>query len=1134
MNNPDQFAENLARGMQSFLGHTVGKWRWLAGSCFILIKLMFYFFPICPHHVVYNHWNYVHLVFGIIFLFLFRQRGWFDRSHHGIIRKRISCPLLRQTLQKGQRDTDRSYFIKISLEMYWELGCACVLTHCLVAVVVLRWFSQRRRKLIGQRPSNLPRSLLLAGKSFVMNVVLGISGLVTQPVRGEWPPCLSVMSVVLTSQASSPSLSVVSDPPVSLWWVSSSHLRPRHPACPWWVTPLSLCDECRPHISGLVIQPVRGEWPPCLSVMSVVLTSPASSPSLSVVSDAPVSLWWVSSSHLRPRHPACPWWVTPLSLCDECRPHISGLVTQPVRGEWRPCLSVMSVVLTSQASSPSLSVVSDPPVSLWWVSSSHLRPRHPACPWWVTPLSLCDECRPHISGLVTQPVRGEWPPCLSVMSVVLTSPASSPSLSVVSDPPVSLWWVSSSHLRPRHPACPWWVTPLSLCDECRPHISGLVTQPVRGEWPPCLSVMSVVLTSPASSPSLSVVSDPPVSLWWVSSSGLVTQPVRGEWPPCLSVMSVVLTSPASSPSLSVVSDAPVSLWWVSSSHLRPRHPACPWWVTPLSLCDECRPHISGLVIQPVRGEWPPCLSVMSVVLTSPASSPSLSVVSDAPVSLWWVSSSHLRPRHPACPWWVTPLSLCDECRPHISGLVTQPVRGEWPPCLSVMSVVLTSPASSPSLSVVSDPPVSLWWVSSSHLRPRHPACPWWVTPLSLCDECRPHISGLVTQPVRGEWPPCLSVMSVVLTSPASSSSLSVVSDPPVSLWWVSSSHLRPRHPACPWWVTPLSLCDECRPHISGLVTQPVRGEWRPSLCDECRPHISGLVTQPVRGEWPPCLSVMSVVLTSPASSPSLSVVSDPPVSLWWVSSSHLRPRHPAGPWWVTPLSLWWVSSSHLRPRHPACPWWVTPLSLWWVSSSHLRPRHPACPWWVTPLSLWWVSSSHLRPRHPACPWWVTPLSLCDECRPHISGLVTQPVRGEWPPCLSVMSVVLTSQASSPSLSVVSDPPVSVMSVVLTSPASSSSLSVVSDPPVSLWWVSSSHLRPRHPACPWWVTPLSLWWVSSSHLRPRHPACPWWVTSGSHSIWQILSYSAVWCLIVCLYMNAGQFKPVPFQVLGSRE
>ena len=532
--------------------------------------------------------------------------------------------------------------------MYWELGCACVLTHWLVAVVVLRWFSQRRRKLIGQRPSNLPRSLLLAGKSFVMNVVLGISGLVTQPVRGEWPPCLSVMSVVLTSPASSSSLSVVSDPPVSLWWVSSSHLRPRHPACPWWVTPLSLCDECRPHISGLVTQPVRGEWPPCLSVMSVVLrprhpacpwwVTPlslcdecrpqASSPSLSVVSDPPVSLWWVSSSHLRPRHPACPWWVTPLSLCDECRP---------------------------QASSPSLSVVSDPPVSLWWVSSSHLRPRHPACPWWVTPLSLCDECRPHISGLVIQPVRGEWPPCLcdecrphisglvtqpvrgewrprlSVMSVVLTSPASSPSLSVVSDPPVSLWWVSSSHLRPRHPACPWWVTPLSLCDECRPHISGLVTQPVRGEWPPCLSVMSVVLTSPASSPSLSVVSDPPVSLWWVSSS-----------------------------------------------HLRPRHPACPWWVTPLSLCDECRPHISGLVTQPVRGEWPPCLSVMSVVLTSQASSPSLSVVSDPPVSLWWVSSSHLRPRHPACPWWVTPLSLCDECRPHISGLVTQPVRGEWP------------------------------------------------------------------------------------------------------------------------------------------------------------------------------------------------------------------------------------------------------------------------------------------------------------------------------------------------------------------------------------------------------------------------------------------------------------------------
>ncbi|XP_019641996.1 PREDICTED: vacuolar protein sorting-associated protein 13A-like [Branchiostoma belcheri] len=45
-------------------------------------------------------------------------------------------------------------------------------------------YSTRRRQRMQQQPSDMPSSLLLAGQSFIMGIVMGISGVVLQPVKG--------------------------------------------------------------------------------------------------------------------------------------------------------------------------------------------------------------------------------------------------------------------------------------------------------------------------------------------------------------------------------------------------------------------------------------------------------------------------------------------------------------------------------------------------------------------------------------------------------------------------------------------------------------------------------------------------------------------------------------------------------------------------------------------------------------------------------------------------------------------------------------------------------------------------------------------------------------------------------------
>ncbi|XP_078609633.1 intermembrane lipid transfer protein Vps13-like isoform X1 [Branchiostoma floridae x Branchiostoma japonicum] len=45
-------------------------------------------------------------------------------------------------------------------------------------------YSTRRRQRMQQQPTDMPSSLLLAGQSFIMGIVMGISGVVLQPVKG--------------------------------------------------------------------------------------------------------------------------------------------------------------------------------------------------------------------------------------------------------------------------------------------------------------------------------------------------------------------------------------------------------------------------------------------------------------------------------------------------------------------------------------------------------------------------------------------------------------------------------------------------------------------------------------------------------------------------------------------------------------------------------------------------------------------------------------------------------------------------------------------------------------------------------------------------------------------------------------
>ena len=45
-------------------------------------------------------------------------------------------------------------------------------------------FLQRRLQYVQQQPDHLPEAMYLAGKGFVHGVALGLSGVVTQPVRG--------------------------------------------------------------------------------------------------------------------------------------------------------------------------------------------------------------------------------------------------------------------------------------------------------------------------------------------------------------------------------------------------------------------------------------------------------------------------------------------------------------------------------------------------------------------------------------------------------------------------------------------------------------------------------------------------------------------------------------------------------------------------------------------------------------------------------------------------------------------------------------------------------------------------------------------------------------------------------------
>jgi len=43
-----------------------------------------------------------------------------------------------------------------------------------------------------QRPANLPLSLALAGRGFIMGVCLGLSGVVMDPIKGEDAYCVWV------------------------------------------------------------------------------------------------------------------------------------------------------------------------------------------------------------------------------------------------------------------------------------------------------------------------------------------------------------------------------------------------------------------------------------------------------------------------------------------------------------------------------------------------------------------------------------------------------------------------------------------------------------------------------------------------------------------------------------------------------------------------------------------------------------------------------------------------------------------------------------------------------------------------------------------------------------------------------